>query len=145
MTGSHLRDWISQDVITHFKSGLFWMKVTYHRSKPKQTRLELDNYIVTVFISYNSFAHFKKPRFQKTSDSVPVIRNINSPMANKYQILADDTLLEGEGVNKCGWVGLKREIALLDSILSLQLFYTNLDLNFQILKSECENFKYSSR
>ena len=39
-------------------------------------------------------------QFLSKYDDIPVIRNINSPMANKYQILADDTLLDGEGVNK---------------------------------------------
>ena len=39
-------------------------------------------------------------QFLSKYDDIPVIRNINSPMANKYQILADDTLLEGEVVNK---------------------------------------------
>ena len=36
-------------------------------------------------------------QFLSKYDDIPVIRNINSPMANKYQILADDTPLEGEG------------------------------------------------
>ena len=30
------RDGISPDVVIGFKSRLFWMKTTYHRSKPKQ-------------------------------------------------------------------------------------------------------------
>ena len=39
-------------------------------------------------------------QFLEQCGDVPVIKNIHSPMANKQQILVNDTLLDGEGVHK---------------------------------------------
>ena len=39
-------------------------------------------------------------QFLEKYDDIPVIKNINSPMANKHQTLANDTPLDGEVVNK---------------------------------------------
>ena len=46
-----LRDEENHDVIIQFKSSVFWMKAIYQRSKAKQTRLELDNHILTYAVS----------------------------------------------------------------------------------------------